>query len=275
MEISITVIIIAATSIISFMAFSNQNLLEKFIFYPPAVRRGQFYRFFSCGLIHADWGHLIFNMLALYLFGEKVELMFGVIFGPAGKLIYLAMYVVALAVSVIPTYINNKDNYHYRSLGASGAASAVIFAGILLEPLVGIGLFFIPVYLAGFLFGMIYLLVSGWLDKKGGGNIKLSAHICGALFDIGVTFIDCLVFSDYPVLQLFIDPIKNMSASDIIQTGRSQLIFINELVFSVTFYLSSILLPTTQMIFLSISITQVFSFSVFDIFLSIKNRESF
>jgi len=221
MEISITVIIIAATSIISFMAFSNQNLLEKFIFYPPAVRRGQFYRFFSCGLIHADWGHLIFNMLALYLFGEKVELMFGIIFGPAGKLIYLAMYLVALAVSILPTYINNKDNYHYRSLGASGAVSAVIFAGILFEPLVGIGLFFIPVYLAGFLFGIIYLLVSGWLDKKGGGNINHSAHIFGALFGIGFTIIACRVFSDYPVLQLFIDQIKNMSASDIIQTGRS------------------------------------------------------
>ena len=62
MEISITVIIIAATSIISFMAFSNHNLIDQFIFYPPAVRRGQIYRFFSCGLIHADWGHLIFNM---------------------------------------------------------------------------------------------------------------------------------------------------------------------------------------------------------------------
>src|SRR5688500_14228784 len=221
MEISITVIIVAATSIISFMAFSNQNLLDKFIFYPPAVRRGQFYRFFSCGLIHADWGHLIFNMLALYMFGEIVEQRYVEVFGPAGNLIYLAMYVVALAVSVIPTYINNKDNYHYRSLGASGAVSAVIFAGILFEPLVGIGLFFIPVYLAGFLFGIIYLLVSGWLDKKGGGNINHSAYIFGALFGIGFTIIACRVFSDYPVLQLFIDQIKNMSASDIIQTGRS------------------------------------------------------
>src|SRR6186713_1201427 len=59
MEISITLIIIIATSIISFIAFSNHNLMEQFIFYPPAVRRGQVYRFFSCGLIHADWGHLI------------------------------------------------------------------------------------------------------------------------------------------------------------------------------------------------------------------------
>lgn len=218
MEISITIIIIIATGIVSFIAFSNRNLMEQFIFYPPAVRRGQWYRFFSCGLIHADWGHLLFNMIALYMFGELVEIKFVEVFGTSGKLIYLAMYVLALAASVIPTYINNKDNYHYRSLGASGAVSAVIFAGILFEPLIGIGLFFIPVYMAGFLFGILYLFVSGWLDKKGGGSINHSAHIFGALFGIGFAIIACQVFSDYPVLTEFIDKIKNMSAGDIFQT---------------------------------------------------------
>src|SRR5215204_7722746 len=211
MEISITLIIIIATSVISFIAFSNHKIIEQFIFYPPAVRRGQVYRFFSCGLIHADWGHLIFNMLALYMFGEIVEMQFVGVFGPMGKLVYLAMYLLALAASVIPTYINNKDNYHYRSLGASGAVSAVIFAGILFHPLVGIGLFFIPIYVAGFLFGVLYLFVSGWLDKRGGGNINHSAHIFGALFGIGFTIIACQAFSNYPVLEIFVDAIRNMS----------------------------------------------------------------
>ena len=217
MEISITIIIIAITAIVSFVAFSNHNLLEQFIFYPPAVKRGQIYRFFSCGLIHADWGHLLFNMIALYMFGEIVEKEFIDIFGPYGRLVYLLMYVLALAASVIPTYLNNKDNYHYRSLGASGAVSAVIFAGIMFHPLVGIGLFFIPVYLAGFLFGVVYLLVSGWLDKRGGGNVNHSAHIFGALFGIGFTIIACQL-GDYPVLATFIDQVSNMSMSDIIQT---------------------------------------------------------
>src|SRR6187455_2790551 len=211
MEISITLIIIITTSAISFIAFSNHNLMEQFIFYPPAVRRGQVYRFFSCGLIHADWGHLIFNMISLYLFGEAVEAKFMEAFGQLGKLVYLGMYVLALGASVIPTYINNKDNYHYRSLGASGAVSAVIFAGILFHPLVGFGLFFIPVYIAGFLFGAIYLFFSGWLDKRGGGNINHSAHIFGALFGIGFTIVAFQAFSDFPVLQNFVDQIKNMS----------------------------------------------------------------
>ena len=220
MEISITLIIIIATSIISFIAFSNHKLMDQFIFYPPAVRRGQIYRFFSCGLIHADWGHLIFNMISLYLFGEAVESKFMEAFGPLGRLVYLGMYVLALAVSVIPTYINNKDNYHYRSLGASGAVSAVIFAGILFFPLAGIGLFFIQIYIAGFLFGIIYLLVSGWLDKRGGGNINHSAHIFGALFGVGFTIIACQAFSNYPVLANFVDTIKNMDPSQLITFGR-------------------------------------------------------
>ena len=220
MEISITLIIIIATSIISFIAFNNHKLLDQFIFYPPAVRRGQIYRFFSCGLIHADFGHLIFNMISLYLFGEAVESKFIEAFGPLGKLVYLGMYILALAVSVIPTYINNKDNYHYRSLGASGAVSAVIFAGILFFPLAKLGLFFIPIYVAGFLFGIIYLFVSGWLDKRGGGNINHSAHIFGALFGVGFTIIACQAFSDYPVLEIFVDAIRNMDPSQLITFGR-------------------------------------------------------
>ena len=213
-----TLIIIAITSVVSFVAFTNHNLLDQFIFYPPAVRRGQFYRFFSCGLIHADWGHLIFNMIALYMFGELVEAKFVEVFDRYGKLVYLAMYVIALAASVIPTYINNRDNYHYRSLGASGAVSAVIFSGIMFSPLMGIGLFFIPVFIPGFLFGLLYLLISGWLDKRGGGSINHSAHIFGALFGVGFTIIACLVFSDYPLLQNFVEEIRNMSASDIFKT---------------------------------------------------------
>ena len=193
--------------------------MEQFIFYPPAVHRGQIYRFFSHGLIHADWGHLIFNMISLYLLGEAVELKFVEAFGRLGKLVYLGMYVLALAASEIPSYLKHKDSYHYRSLGASGAVSAVIFAGILFFPLAKLGLFFIPIFIAGFLFGIVYLLVSGWLDRRGGGNINHSAHIFGALFGVGFTIIACQAFSDYPVLSKFVNAIQNIELSQLIQFG--------------------------------------------------------
>ena len=233
MELSITLIIIGITSLISFTAFSNKKMMDELIFYPPAIGRGQWYRFFSCGLIHADIGHLIFNMFALYIFGEgsKIETSIGTIhtgveykfieiFGTKGKLIYLGMYILALGACLIPTYSKNKDNYHYRSLGASGAVSAVVFASILFNPLLGMGLMFIPVYIAGFLFGAIYLVVSQLMEKKGNGNINHSAHIFGAVFGVGFTILACKIFSEYPVLQNFIDTIKNMDPSQIIQFGN-------------------------------------------------------
>ncbi len=221
MELSITLIIVIVTVLVSIGAFNNQKIMDDLIFYPPAVsKRNQWYRFFSCGLIHADWGHLIFNMLALYLFGRNVEAYFTQIFGDTGKLIYLLMYITALAVSVLPTYFRHKDDYHYRSLGASGAVSAVVFASILFDPITGIGLFFIPIYIAGFIFGFIYLLISNYLDKRGQGNINHSAHIYGALYGIAFTIVAAKLFSEYPVLAAFIDQIQNTNPKDFIQFGR-------------------------------------------------------
>ncbi len=220
MDLSITLIIIILTSLISFSAFSNEKLMDNLIFYPPAIsEHNQWYRFFSNGLLHADMTHLIFNMFSLYLFGNVVESQFMQIFGNMGKFLYLAMYILALGACLLPTYSKNKHNYHYRSLGASGAVSAVIFASILLNPLMGMGLFFIPIYIAGFLFGFIYLTISSWLDRKGGDNINHSAHIFGALFGIGFLIVACKAFSDYPVLQNFIDAVSNMSLNQIIRFG--------------------------------------------------------
>ncbi|MBS1610550.1 MAG: rhomboid family intramembrane serine protease [Bacteroidetes bacterium] len=225
MDFSISLIIIIITCIVSISAFSNQKIIEDLIFYPPAVsQHKQWYRFFSCGLIHADWAHLFFNMYVLYMFGmgqrkSGVEYIFKDVFDSKGSFLYLVMYIAALAVCLIPTYNKNKDNYSYRSLGASGAVSAVVFAYMLFNPMQGMGLLFLPIYIPGFLFGIIYLAVSSWLDKRGGGNINHSAHIWGAIFGIVFVIFACYIFSGYPVLQNFIEQIKNTSPSKLIQFG--------------------------------------------------------
>lgn len=188
MQLDITTIIIIITALISIGGFSNQKIIDDLIFYPPAIsQRNQWYRFITCGLIHADVGHLIFNMLSLYLFGRFVEEKFIEIFAQNGKLIYLLMYVTSLVVCLLPTYFKNKDNYQYRSLGASGAVSAVVFAGLMIAPYVQVGFFLIPPIIPGFIFGPLYLLITAWLDKRGGGNINHSAHLWGALY--GLLFI--------------------------------------------------------------------------------------
>jgi len=218
MTLSITLIIIIITSIISFTGFNNANVIDKLIFDPPAVaNHKEWYRFFTCGFIHKDIPHLIFNMYALYLFGQGqsehlapgVEPIFHSIFYAKGKLLYLLMYVLALPVCLLPTYEKNKNNYNYRSLGASGAVSAVVFAYIMLNPMQGVGLIFIPIFIPGFLFGAIYLIVSYLLDRRGGGGINHSAHIYGALFGIAFVIIASALFSDYPVFNRFLESIKH------------------------------------------------------------------
>lgn len=188
MTISITIIIIIITCLVSVAAFNSDKLFDELIFYPPAIaNQNQVYRFITCGFIHANYPHLFFNMYSLYIFGEYVESQFTDVFGASGKMLYLLMYVSSLFFCLLPTYNKNKDNYNYRSLGASGAVSAVVFAFIFLEPLRRIGIIFIPVMIPGFIFGFLYLIISSFFDKKGGGNINHSAHIWGALY--GISFL--------------------------------------------------------------------------------------
>jgi membrane associated rhomboid family serine protease len=208
MELSITLILVIITAIVSLTGFSNQKVIDDLIFYPPAVsRHNQWYRFFSCGLIHADYGHLIFNMLALYLFGKGVENGFVALIGPSGRYVYLFMYVSALLISLLPTYFRNRDNYHYKSLGASGAVSAVIFAGLMLAPETEVYIFFIPIPIPGFIFAPLYLLISAVLDRKGGGNINHSAHIWGAIYGLAFVIVMGRVI-DYNVVAEAIERIK-------------------------------------------------------------------
>ena len=208
MQLSITLIIVIITVLVSIGGFSNQKIIDDLIFYPPAVtKQKQWYRFFTCGLIHADWGHLFFNMLSLYLFGKYVEDAFGELFGTNGKWIYLVLYISALLISLLPTFVKNKDNYYYRSLGASGAVSAVIFAGLMLTPTLGIYMFFIPVAIPGFIFAPLYLIISVLLQKRARDNVNHSAHIWGSLYGLAFVIIACRVV-DYPVVKNMFEEIR-------------------------------------------------------------------
>jgi membrane associated rhomboid family serine protease len=211
MTISITLIIIVITCIVSFAAFNNEKFFDELIFYPPAIAsQNQYYRFFTCGFIHADYIHLFFNMYSLYMFGEYVESQFADRFGPQGKWLYLLMYVSSLFFCLLPTYNKNKDNYNYRSLGASGAVSAVVFAFIFLEPLRSLSLIFLRgVGIPGFIFGILYLVISSVFDKRGGGNINHSAHIWGALYGISFLIVTGSFLARYNLLQSFLRQVES------------------------------------------------------------------
>jgi membrane associated rhomboid family serine protease len=203
--LSTTLIIIIITAIVSFTSFSNQKTINDLIFYPPAVsQQNQWYRFWSCALIHADIAHLAFNMFSLYMFGEMVEKAFEQIFPGMGKLLYVALYLISQFVCLVPTYLKHKNDYSYRSLGASGAVSAVVFAGIFLFPTAKIGLLIIPPIIPGFIFGPLYLVVSAMMAKKGGDNINHSAHIWGAIAGIVFLIIASYTLSSFDPISYFV-----------------------------------------------------------------------
>ncbi|HEY5390906.1 MAG TPA: rhomboid family intramembrane serine protease [Hanamia sp.] len=216
---STTVIIVIITVIVSLFAFSSHKLREDLIFYPVAItQENQYYRFITYGFIHADLMHLIFNMYAFYLFGGACENSFVAIFGKYGQTFYILMYLLALIACVIPDFLKYRGNPNYRSLGASGAVSAVVFAYILFRPLQGIGLMFIPVFIPGFIFGILFLVVSYFLGKKGATSVNHAAHIWGALFGIIFLIIFSRLFSTYPLLDNFIEAVKNLDIRHIFTT---------------------------------------------------------
>ena len=214
---TITLAIIIFTCLVSISAFSNAKLMDDLIFYAPAIaKRRQYYRFLSHGFLHADYLHLAFNMIALYSFGRAVETtLFSseCVFGSKGKLFYILLYIGGLVVASIPDYLRHKDNYNYRSLGASGAVSSVIFAAIALLPQLPIRFFFIPIDIPGYIFGLLYLAVSAYLDKRGGGNINHSAHFWGAAFGLLFTFVCGYLFGSMNMLDNFM---RQVQSSDLL-----------------------------------------------------------
>lgn len=161
--------------------------MDDLIFYGPAINlRNQWYRLLTHGFIHADAAHLIFNMIALYSFGTGLEKAFSsdCFFGKLGPLMFIILYLSGLAAASLPDYIKHKDNYHFRSLGASGAVSAVVFASIVILPTVGVGLIFLPIRIPGYIFAVLYLAISYYLDKRGGSNINHGAHMWGAIYGL-------------------------------------------------------------------------------------------
>ena len=209
--ISITLAITILTAIISFTAFSNQKITDDLIFHPPSVKnRNQWYRFLTCALIHADIMHLAFNMITFYSFGNMVERSFATLFPGIGSILFIVLYIVAQIACMIPTYIKHQDDYAYRSLGASGAVSAVVFAGIILSPLDKLYLMFIPIGIPAFIFGAIFLGVSLYFDKKGGGgNFNHSAHYWGALAGIILLLIFSYVFAGFDAIGNFVYQVRN------------------------------------------------------------------
>lgn len=187
---TITLFFILLTAITSITAFNNQEIFYRLKFHPSSMSKlKDFYRFFSHALLHADWMHLIVNMFVLYSFGSLVEESYKILFGLKGNFFFSALYILGAFASSLPSFFKHRSNYYYSAVGASGAVSAMLFASILLFPDNTIMLLFLPIPIPAWIFGIIYLVYSAYMDKRGKDNIGHDAHFWGALFGVAFTAI--------------------------------------------------------------------------------------
>jgi membrane associated rhomboid family serine protease len=181
-----TIIIIAANVIISMKGFNDFAFFEKYKFNIAGIRRGEQIRIFSSAFLHADFSHLLFNMLTLYFFAPVVIMKVGVSY-------FVIIYVASLIAGNLLSFYFHKDEYHYSAIGASGAVMGVLYSAILFRPDMPLNLFFIPIDIPAWLFGMAYLLFSIYGMKNRLGNIGHDAHVGGAIGGYALT----LIFAPY------------------------------------------------------------------------------
>ena len=203
MDAPVTLLLIGVTCAVSLIAFRTPSLLMRLILWPPAIdRHRQYDRLVTYGFIHADFWHLLFNMVTLFFFGRVMEQVMTQLSG--SRLTFVAFYFSALVVSILPTYLKHQKDPNYRSLGASGAVSAVLFAYILIDPWARIGVFFIP--MPAIVFAVLYIAYSIWMDRRGGDNINHGAHLAGAAY--GILFLAAI---EPRVLGHFLESLSNPS----------------------------------------------------------------
>lgn len=182
-ETPVASLILIFTVVTSIYAFSDNSLFGKFMLNPYSVsRKHKVYTLITSGLIHADWMHLIFNMVTFFSFGFPLE-------RAIGSWQFGLIYIVGLILSDIPTVLKHKNDMWYNSLGASGAVSAVLFSSILLAPFVSLFIFPIPIPIWAIVFGPLYLLYCVYASKQSRDNINHDAHFFGALTGLIVTVV--------------------------------------------------------------------------------------
>jgi membrane associated rhomboid family serine protease len=178
----VTIVIIAANVVMSFKGFEDRLFFEKYKFNVGNIRRGEQIRMFSSGFLHIDVTHLLFNMFTLYFFAD-------VVISKLGNLNFIIIYLASLIFGSLLSLFFHKEEYWYSAVGASGAVTGILYAAILLQPDMSLYMFFVPIPIPGYVFGIGYLLYSIYGMKKRIGNIGHDAHFGGAIGGYAVTLL--------------------------------------------------------------------------------------
>jgi membrane associated rhomboid family serine protease len=218
MDAPLTLAIIAITILVSYLAWENPSLFNRLALTPYSVKYNKEYdRMIGHTMVHADWMHLGFNMYTFYSFGQVMEV---VMVNPAilqsyhpqmhvwspmaGKVYFLIIYFLGGVIAALPAIWKHSDHIGYRSVGASGAVSAVMMAFMLLFPQMEVG-FFMIIPMPAWIGALVFLGLEHYFSKKGSGLIAHDAHIWGAIG--GIVMMGVLDW------HFYIDFVKAVSSS--------------------------------------------------------------
>lgn len=179
---AILLLIIAVNLLFSFKGFGDVAFFRKYEFHIGSIRAGEQIRMVSSGFLHADIGHLFFNMFTLYMFAP-------VVIGYLSGFSFLIIYLGSLISGSLLTLILHKNEYNYRAIGASGAVTGILYSAILLQPNMSLYLFFIPIPIPAYIFGICYLLYSIYGMKAKKDNVGHTAHFGGAIGGFLITIV--------------------------------------------------------------------------------------
>ena len=173
--------LIGANVLISLNGFNNRHFFSQNTFNISGILgRKEYKRLISSGFLHVGWGHLLFNMFALYSFGQLLLQL-------VGQVEFFVIYFVSLLGGNLLSLFINRTKSYYSAVGASGSVSGVIFACIAIYPQIGIYIFLIPIEIPGWIFGPAFILISIFGMQRQSDNIGHEAHLGGAIIGMLVT----------------------------------------------------------------------------------------
>lgn len=177
-----TILLILITTVVSYAAFHTPKLMEQLQFNASKIYyKKEYHRLITHAFVHANWEHLLVNMIVLFSFGTAIESYFEQYFGANHIAYFFLLYFGGILVSNLYALVKHHKNYFYNAVGASGAVSAVLFAAIFFDPWRSI-LFFMILPIPGIVFAVLYLVYSYQMSNKQKDNVAHDAHFLGALY---------------------------------------------------------------------------------------------
>ena len=173
---------------VSVLAFRDRILFERYLYAPYLIwKRREWYRILTAGFLHANWLHLLVNLFVFWEFGSFLESAYVPVFGKGGSMIFLAaLFLGGIVVANLPALFIHRNHGSFRSIGASGGVSAVLFSYILINPWSKLLLYFvIPLY--SIVAGLLFLIYSYWASKKQEDQIDHLAHFWGSVYGLVFT----------------------------------------------------------------------------------------